>query len=89
MSKPRPTPAKAQWARASLKNAMRLPTTSEPMAPQMKQTIRRREEAAHVVSSVMNEAAGQIGNLQIAIENRVHPFRGQFEHQNRSNAECR
>ena len=28
-----PTPAKAQWARASLKNAMRLLTTSDPTAP--------------------------------------------------------
>ena len=32
---PMATPAKAQWARASLKKAMRPPTTSEPTPPHM------------------------------------------------------
>jgi len=38
MRRPSPTPAKAQWARASLKKAMRLPTTSDPTDPQIRLT---------------------------------------------------
>src|SRR5579884_2824945 len=45
MTKPTLTPAKAQWARASLKKAMRLPTTREPTAPQLRLTSTRASRA--------------------------------------------
>src|SRR5205085_1714888 len=35
---PNVTPANAQWASASEKKAIRLPTTNEPTAPQMRQS---------------------------------------------------
>ena len=43
--KPKLTPANAQWARASLKNAIRLPTTILPTAPQSRLTARRANKA--------------------------------------------
>ena len=51
-SSPKPTPANAQWARASLKKAMRLPTTSDPRLPQTKQTIAATTTPSTLVKTV-------------------------------------
>ena len=71
-SNPRPTPAKAQWASASLKKAMRLPTTSDPIAPQMKQTttVASRMHVHIVVVSRQKVSAGQIGSCRDQVDDQ-------------------
>src|SRR5262245_3147857 len=56
---PRAIPANAQWARASLKNAIRLPTTSDPTAPQTTVTSTIASSPRTLGSSPQNEYASK------------------------------
>src|SRR5687768_15290181 len=58
MSMPSVTPAKAQWARASLKNDMRLPTTSAPTEPQIRLTRTTMSSARTLNASLSQKSGG-------------------------------